>query len=552
MKKDKTNLFAGLLGIVRFVAVVSVVSVVALGASVLGGCHGSENGGGGGDAGVTLDGGGDGGVGDAGPLEDADVTQVTVFHTADEHGWLEEHHETDPWVYGGAANVYAKWIVDEGFDPERHLLLSSGDNWTGPSISTWFEGQSMVELFNLMGYHATVIGNHEFDFGLSVLEERSGEAEFPFLSANIIHRDSGDPFDLSQPWVMLDADGVKVGVVGLTTTSTETSAHPMYVSGLEFLNYWETLDEVVPEMRAQGAQVILVLAHVCGEPLAATLQALNVEVDAAFAGHCHSFYDEEVAGVPVVSSGWGYRTYSVVTLDYSWPQGQVVGHDVRSGTVVYDSGEENPVIPDPGVDELVDEWRGKTDEVLNEVVGTTVTGIPLGSWLQANWVVDAWMWAFPQADAAISNCGGFRQSIASGDFTMGDIVGMMPFDNNIYLVEITGAELLENLEGAVFTCSELSSCYPAVSGLTFTTAGSSLEVTMDGGTPLDPGATYSVLVTDYIYSGGSGYLFYLQDADPTDLMVKYRDPVIEWTAALGTSAQDPVEDHIDATPRNIP
>ena len=213
----------------------------------------------------------------------------------------------------------------------------------------------MVELFNLMGYHATAVGNHEFDFGLSVLEERIGEADFPFLSANIIHRDSGDPFDLAQPWVMLEADGVKVGVVGLTTTHTATAAHPMHVSELVFLNYWETLDEVVPELRADGAQVVVLLAHVCGEPLAAALQALNVEVDVAFAGHCHSFYDEEVDGVPVVSSGWGYRTYSVVTLDYSWPQGQVVGHDVRGVPVVYDSGAENPVTPDPPVHALVDE-----------------------------------------------------------------------------------------------------------------------------------------------------------------------------------------------------
>jgi 2',3'-cyclic-nucleotide 2'-phosphodiesterase (5'-nucleotidase family) len=96
-----------------------------------------------------------------------------VLYTNDEHGWMEGMGEDN-----GAANLMQLWRDREGYEPtaEHFILLSGGDNWTGPAISTWNQGESMVELMNTMGYEASAVGNHEFDFGLDAIRQRSAEA----------------------------------------------------------------------------------------------------------------------------------------------------------------------------------------------------------------------------------------------------------------------------------------------------------------------------------------------------------------------------------------
>ena len=119
-----------------------------------------------------------------------ELVDITIFHTSDEHGWLEPSRPPGSLnVVGGAANIRS-WILEkEGFSSSSYLLLSSGDNWTGPAISTWFAGAPMVEAFNVTGYDAIAIGNHEFDFGRSVMLQRFDTSEAPYLGANI--RDIG-------------------------------------------------------------------------------------------------------------------------------------------------------------------------------------------------------------------------------------------------------------------------------------------------------------------------------------------------------------------------
>ena len=91
----------------------------------------------------------------------------TVLYTNDEHGWMEGMQSGQ-----GAAELLGLWRTKQGYRPDGpFLILSGGDNWTGPAISTWFDGQSMVEVMNAMGYKASVIGNHEFDFGLDGLNK---------------------------------------------------------------------------------------------------------------------------------------------------------------------------------------------------------------------------------------------------------------------------------------------------------------------------------------------------------------------------------------------
>jgi 2',3'-cyclic-nucleotide 2'-phosphodiesterase (5'-nucleotidase family) len=492
-----------------------------------------------------------------GPQEDAgaDATpdasrrvSIVVIHTTDEHGYLQPF-DTSGYTVGGAANLYGWLKENAGYDPARHLLVSSGDCWTGAAISTWFQGEPVVDVMNLMGYRSQAIGNHDFDFGQDTLRARQAQAGYPLLSANIRFTATGEQVDFAVPYTLTTVDGVSVGIIGLTTPDTATAANPALVSNLTFDPLYETLVAVVPEVRAAGAQVVLVTAHAPLEDLVALAGTLPEHVDAFFAGHSHGFGARTVNGVPVVVSGSELMYYSVVTLNWDRETQAVVDAGYRQETVAYLSGDPNPVTPDPGVLAVVAQWQARTDEALSEVLGYTATGIPAGSWPQGNWIVDSWRWAFPEADVAITNGGGIRASIPAGDVTLESIVTMLPFDNVILGVSITGAQLVDEVGRAAAACSAWGGCWPVVSGITYTGTGSSTQVTLASGTAVDAAATYRVLITDYLYNGGDGYGFQDYDPAPVEYGVNYRDPVVSWTRQLGTSSTDPLEAHLDATVR---
>ncbi|MBT8395898.1 MAG: hypothetical protein KJN92_02980, partial [Gemmatimonadetes bacterium] len=141
---------------------------------------------------------------------------LTVLYTNDEHGWLEEGSGTD-----GPAKLMGLWRNAEGYrESGDFLILSGGDNWTGPAISTWFQGESTVDVMNVMGYSATAIGNHEFDFTVDGLRARASQATFPFLAANIRLKGTNTSPDFATPYVIRNVNGIRVGLVGLASQST--------------------------------------------------------------------------------------------------------------------------------------------------------------------------------------------------------------------------------------------------------------------------------------------------------------------------------------------
>ena len=191
--------------------------------------------------------------------------ELTIIYTNDEHGWMEgmEPHQS-------AAHLFQLWREQEGYYPEGpFLVLSGGDNWTGPAISTWSEGRSMVEAMNAMQYDASAVGNHEFDFGLDVIKARAEEADFPYLSANTRWRSNGlTPTDLGiLPYTVTTVNDIRVGIVGLTTLDTPTATNPDNVRELDFLSYERALRETLPALEAEDTDINLVIAHVCQEPL---------------------------------------------------------------------------------------------------------------------------------------------------------------------------------------------------------------------------------------------------------------------------------------------
>jgi 2',3'-cyclic-nucleotide 2'-phosphodiesterase (5'-nucleotidase family) len=433
---------------------------------------------------------------------------------------------------GGAAGMVERWRSEEGYvEDGPYLILSGGDMWIGPAISTWYDGESMVEVMNAMNYDAAAMGNHEFDLGIQVLRDRLAQAEFPFLSANIRSKGIDETTShLAIPSIVHEVSGVRVGLIGLTTTATPRVTMPRVIAGLEFVPYQDVLPDAVSRVKAEGADVLVVLAHVCAEELRELAPlAASLGVTVMGGGHCHQPYTEIVNGVAVIVGG-GYLTH-YVRVD--------LAVDVATGAVLSVTSQLRPNPPgaaDPEVGAVIDHWRVKADEALNTIIGYLNRPIQRHSDAMFNLVTDAWLEAYPAADVAITNRGGFRQDLPAGPVTLASVVAVLPFDNVLYDIEITGAQLVESLN--------CSTCGAVVGGMT--ALG---RYVLDDGRPVDPTTHYRVLVNDFNYEGGNGFRFAQYDPAAYNTAVDWRQPVIDWILARRTGPDDPLDNYLDTSAR---
>ena len=341
-----------------------------------------------------------------------------------------------------------------------------------------------------------------------------------------------------------------MGILGLSNEGTHTCTHPLSTIDVDFLPYAEVIDHYVPKMRNEGAEIVVIIAHECRHELTQALMDAKTTVDAVFGAHCHSQFNTKIRGIRLMGSGWALRSYSKLTLRYNKRYGKV---EATTGEVVdvgYPQGGTNPVIPDESLQRIVQKWRGRSKPLFTTKVGYAAQGLKKGSWPMANWVADTWLWAFPEADASIVVFGGMRQFINKGPITLSEILGVLPFENTLMVVTLTGAELHEVLAYGASHCKVRSSSYPAVGGLRYGFSTEGLHVEFLDGRKVESQKNYTVVITDYMLFGGSGYPFHDIKGAVDFTGVNWREPVLEWLQAMATSPQKPLEAIIDPIPRN--
>lgn len=261
----------------------------------------------------------------------AETVSLAVVYTSDEHGWMAGEAEG-----GDAAELAGLWTAAYQ-DYDAVLILSGGDNWTGPAISTWFQGESMVEARNAMGYTASVVGNHEFDFGLDVMHTRFDQDEYPYLRANIRYKDSNSfPDDLGvQPYTIVSVSGLKIGLIGLANVDTPSTANPKIVSGFDFAGYTDSLREYVPAVRAEGVDLVFVPTHLCTRELAPLVRDVSdLGITLFGGGHCHEEFAGIIDGSVILSGGSNLRSYAYATFEINLPNVEIIDADygVRDNT----------------------------------------------------------------------------------------------------------------------------------------------------------------------------------------------------------------------------
>ncbi len=459
------------------------------------------------------------------PGNDNHKVTLKIFYTNDEHGWLEPTS-----THNGAAGMFTMWKQNHNYIvDENNLVLSGGDMWTGPAISTWFLGEPMTEIMNAMSYDAAAIGNHEFDFSQDGLRTRLSQSDFPFLAANLKSTVTGTYPEFAQPYIIIERAGIKIGIIGLTSSTTIEINFPENVKNLELMSYSDALNEVVPIVKNQGAELLILLAHASHSEMTTMRSTIrNHDISIVGCGHSHLYYLEETQDFALFESRSGMLSYAYVEINYDTLSNTLINLDAE----IFENSASYS--PDPEIQTIVSRWQQSMNAELAEVIGYTQTGIDKNSQKIKNLIADSWLNTFTDAQISLSNYGGVRQGIPSGNITLATIVGVLPFDNDIIKLELTGSQIKNTI----------SSLGLFVGGLDVRN-----NYQLNDGSVLNNNNVYKVLITDYLYYTDNSLQQY--DSTPEFTSMNWREPVISWIRSLNTNTSNPLENYIDGTVRQI-
>lgn len=406
---------------------------------------------------------------------------ITIVGTADVHG----HVEMLP-LFAGYVDILRS-------DKYRTLVLvDGGDMFQGTLASNLREGAPIVEVYNLLKYDAVTIGNHEFDFGpvgqdstatkdgqdpRGALKARAASANFPFLSSNIL-ASNGEPVSWPnvQATTLIDAGGVKIGIIGISTIDTPKVTLAENVFDLSMAPLVESISEYAQNLRKEGAQVIIVAAHAGGDckefddpkDLHSCDKSQEIfevanglpkgTVNVIVAGHTHRAVAHEVNGIAIVESYSRSQAFGRVDLEVS-AEGVVSIAKIHppkalcAQSVPDNSGpgcdaglyEGSKVTPNKEVAAIASSAAKVAEALRSKELGISITGVvqrsrgeasPLG-----NLFADLILQAQPKADVSLVNGGSLRAELPAGPLLYGSLFEALPFDNRFALVTMRGSEL---------------------------------------------------------------------------------------------------------------
>lgn len=504
------------------------------------------------------------------PRQPEPPVHVVIVGTTDVHGWFNGHVETPPGggegvLWGGLPSLasYIEALRDE--NRGRVIVVDSGDMFQGTLESNMFEGEAVIRGYNILGYAAAAVGNHEFDFGpvgpeaiprkpgddpLGALKRNADLAMFPLLSANMTEKDTGKTPAWAKRYIMVRAGGARVGIIGLSTPDTPNVTMGINVASLNFTDPVEATLQAARELRTQGADAVIVIAHIGGrctkmdEPHDLASCDRNAEamellerlpagtIDAFFAGHTHANMAHYVNGVPTVQGLAMSREFSTVDLWVDTKGNRVTKSEIRPPTMicsfVYEGTSHcDPRIAEKGAKLVPRVFLGQTiepdvrtgaaiapylrrvaakrDEKLGIRTDALFTRHYSGESPLGNLIADSLRRA-TGADIGLMNSGGIRSELPRGDLTYGDVFAVSPFDNYPAMVIMSGAQLIELLRSTSTGARGIMQ----VSGVkyTFDAAKKGLErfvgATLEDGRPIEPEKLYSVIMPDFIAMGGDG------------------------------------------------
>src|SRR5262245_20225687 len=485
--------------------------------------------------------------GDAPATDAAPVREVTILYTNDFHSafdpipayWLPGSPRL-----GGAAHLAT--LVDRIRACEKPVFLfDTGDMFTG-MLSNLTRGEALMEMMRAMEYDAMAIGNHEFDYGSENFTRQMNAVPFPVLGANIFFKGADHPY--SRPYVILEKEGVRLGVIGIIGEDARSVALPSGITNLDFRDPVPIVRTLVAELRDR-VDVVVVLAH--------QGKTGPMQTDAEARPEVQRDFDEdvrlcgEVPGIDVFVGGHAHRgietpfvhpvtgTRIVQTYGYGTRLGYL-RLTLKGRKIVSHEGEllkvwSDRLPPDPVIAKKIQHYKQLVAPQIGRVVGRSKTRLvrdynaesSLGSF-----VCDV-MREMSGADIAVQNAGGLRADLPQGAVTNGNVLDALPFVNTLVVCEMTGAEIREVLEQGL----TLERGLIQVSGLraTYDLKRPLKQRLIDlriGDQPVDNQKTYRVATSSFLAEGGDLYETFLRTRQ-VDTKKSLSDVVMEYIQKHG-------------------
>jgi 2',3'-cyclic-nucleotide 2'-phosphodiesterase (5'-nucleotidase family) len=536
--------------------------------------------------------------------------EATIIGFNDFHGQLTPLAQTadtftaPTYAIGGAAFLKPWFDLYRSEAKDGSITIHGGDAvGATPPISNFFGDKPTMTTLNMLKLSADSLGNHNFDRGSEYLrQELIPMAQFPYVTANAVFQSNNQ---LPPEWKasqVFNFNGFKLGVVGFTLPELATLIFPGNLDPFKITDPAAAINAEVAKIKSKGnVDAVVAVGHMGGDgpeilsPLATSpvIELANDldDVDAVFGGHTHAQYIAHLPGGKLVTEtpNAGLRFNRVrLTIDTS------------TKSVIYKTADfHRPwnigVTPDAGLQAMIDDLNTQLAPIFNTVIGSSSVAVPradscgrgdgrLCESLIGDVTMDAMRDVY-DTDFAITNSGGLRADLTcpspdlSGDFcpaftpppypiTRGSVLGVLPFGNVAFTVNITGAELKTYLENGVSSMPSANGRFPQVSGLCFTyeiTAAAGSRVTSvkrqaaDGSctgaaVDLTAGANYDIVQNDFMATGGDGYPNVYSRGTTQDLMDEVLADYITANTPLSPMLQGRIQctDANGATAPNCP
>ena len=411
---------------------------------------------------------------------------------------------------GGFAKL-ATVVKQERAGAEHSIFVHSGDAYSPSLLSGMLKGKQIVDMLNAVGLDYMVLGNHEWDFGIDILRERIWESNFPILASNAVDAD-GLPIDGTVRTVMVKVGPFRVGIMGLVTTNTKVIAN---AGTDEFLPVVATAKALAKELKGQGANLIVALAHI--DVIEDQELIDSGIVDILLSGHDHYLITWDDGKVVWMEAGEDSEKVGV--MDVSMTSYMERGKKRFKWEADMRIVDTKNVAEDASIAAKVKVYDNLLSKELDIEIGTTNTELDsrkktvrTGEAAIGNLIADA-MRDGVNADIGIANGGGIRAKkiyTPGTTLTRRDILTELPFGNVVVKLGLTGAQIWAALENGVSQVEKGAGRFPQVSGMSFVwnpkaKAGARIVSAKIGGQPLNKGRNYTVATNNYAASGGDGY-----------------------------------------------
>ncbi len=440
----------------------------------------------------------------------ADDNKLVILHTNDTHSQIDPDPDHD---FGGVAR--RKVLIDSVKNVhDKVLLIDAGDMVQGTLFFNLYEGEVENKLADALGYDIRILGNHEFDNGMDGLRKQIMDAKSQWLSTNYKFSDS-DFAKKFAPYTIKEFDGKKIGFIALNL-QPKGMISPGNYDGVEYMDLYDAANSTAWLLKnSEGCDLVVAITHIGYKPNGTDtndlrLAANSKDIDIILGGHSHTGINPDAVHsrtpwlvpnaegnlIMVAQNAKAGKSMSEITIDL-----KKMKYDYKQLTV--DKRLDDRL--DPKIEEIIAPYRPGVDSLMNLRVAESAVDLPANSTRLLNFLADYMKIRGNElvgdVDFGMVNIGGVRRGLKAGKVTEGQVLMMLPFNNKIEVLNVSGKDLIENFNIMVGG-DGLSASVSSDVEVVYDPVSKKCSEVLINGKPIDPTKTYRLATIDYLANGG--------------------------------------------------